>query len=171
MESQQGELTAPASFVVEGDGFQTWSVTTLDGTSTVSGRIRIDGDGPPTVQFGAPVAGGIYPTGVRKLNVICTDTSGADCSYTINGTPIRPGDPLPTQPGSYTLDFVAIDKIGNETRGSIGFAIEAVDAPPIVSDLTVSGELVPVGVPVQVGASFADASGLVRHVHGIHRLG
>ncbi len=47
--------------------------------------------------------------------MICQDTSLVSCVLDIDGTPAFNGDPLPTQPGSYTLNYTATDALGNET--------------------------------------------------------
>ena len=154
----QERATPPVTFEIVDDGVQNWTVRTVDGTFSVSGQARIDGDGDPTVVFGAPTDGSTYTSGVRNLSVICADSSGADCRYSIAGVPIVPGAPLPADPGDYVLDFEATDKVGNVTSGSIGFTIETVDAAPSIEDIAISSDTQPAGVPVTIDAPFSDAS-------------
>ncbi len=117
-----GTFAAGQTFTIAADGVQNWTVVTEAGRTT-SGTVRVDADGAPRVVLGVPSGTGtpVYPTGTRRVDVICRDTSLVSCALTIDGTPVTSGDPLPTTPGTYTLAYRATDQVGRETTGSAPF--------------------------------------------------
>ena len=128
-----GTLEAGQTFTIDADGVQNWTVVTEAGRTT-SGTVRVDADGDPRVVLGVPSERDpVYPTGTRRVDVICRDTSLVSCALTIDGQTVANGDPLPTALGEYTLGYTAIDQIGRETTGTAPFRIAAVVAPPVIT--------------------------------------
>ncbi len=152
-------LQAGDSFEITSDGVQNWSVVSATGQQ-VSGTVRIDADGSPRVILGTPQAdgNGTYLVGTGRVDAICRDTSLVRCDLTIDGTPVANGQALPTVPGLYTLTFSAVDQLGGTTTGSAAFSIVAPTAAPVVTDLVVPTTTVPITAPVDLSATFSDAS-------------
>ena len=154
-----GTFEAGQTFTVDADGVQNWTVVTEAGRTT-SGTVRVDADGAPRVVLGVPSGTGtpVYPTGTRRVDVICRDTSLVSCGLTIDGQPVANGDPLPTELGTYELGYRAVDQIGRETTGTAEFRIAAVVAPPVISSPGIPTAPQPIAGGVSIDARFTDAS-------------
>ncbi|HSM66647.1 MAG TPA: hypothetical protein VK860_10105 [Ilumatobacteraceae bacterium] len=152
-----GPFGAGDSFTITANGVQNWRVVTESGRVT-SGTVRIDADGAPQVILGTPAAGApAYASGSRRVDVICRDTSLVSCVLDIDGVTVANGDPLPVEPGSYTLNYIAADALGNVTAGAVPFTIVRV-AAPVIRSLTVPTGEQSITSPVTVSATFSDAS-------------
>ncbi|MGA7760020.1 MAG: hypothetical protein WCA57_19425, partial [Ilumatobacteraceae bacterium] len=156
---QPGTLEAGDTFTITGDGIQTWRVVTAAGRAT-SGTVRIDADGAPRVELGVPsgATSATYASGTRNVDVICRDTTLVDCSIAIDGTPVTNGDPLPSEPGQYTLTVDATDQVGNATSTASDFTIAPLLVPPMITAFDIPSDPQPVGVDVVVTATVVDES-------------